>query len=85
MSILPGFEDLKARDVLAFNSDGTVTVVVGDKVERYQMCVNPTGSFSAHAIPARKPDQVEEPKRVPVALRWANTDQGAAAMQRGEM
>lgn len=85
MTVLKGFEDLKSHDVLAFNADGTILVVVDEKVKRLQMCINPTGTLSAHEIPARQPDQVEERKQVPVALRWAQTDQGAAAMQRGEM
>lgn len=85
MSILPGFEDLKPRDILAFNGDGTVTVVVGSKVERLQMCVNATGTLSAHKIEVKGPDQTQERKPTPVALRWAATDQGAAALERGEM
>ncbi len=85
MSILPGFEDLKARDVVAFNSDGTATVVVGDKVKRFQIQLQPTGCFSGRAIERKTPDQVGERKHTPVALRWAQTDQGAADLERGEV
>lgn len=82
--ILPGFEDLRPHDVLSFNSDGTVTVVVGERIMRYQMQMNPNGSFSGHAIEQVDPDQVQERKQLPVALRWAATDQGASALMRGE-
>lgn len=85
MSVLPGFEDLKPRDVVAFNGDGTVTLIVGDKIERMQLCVNPTGTLGARKIEIQQPDQMQERKPIPVALRWASTDQGAAALQRGEM
>ena len=79
MSVLPGFEDLKPRDVVAFNGDGTVLLVVGDEVKKMQLCINPTGTLSAHSIEVKEPDQVTERPKVPVALRWANTDQGPAA------
>ena len=85
MSVLKGFEDLKPHDVVAFNGDGTLLIVVKDEVQRLQLCVNPTGTLSAHPIEHKQPDQLQERKKVPAALRWAQTDQGQAAINRGEL
>ena len=85
MSVLAGFDDLKAKDVLVFNSNGTILVVINDKVEMMQMQIAPTGCLTARPIEKQQPDQVQERKKIPVALRWANTDQGQSAMERGEM
>jgi hypothetical protein len=37
VSIIPGFEDLKPKDVLVFNANGTVMLEVNGKIELYQM------------------------------------------------
>lgn len=83
MTMFKGFEDLKSRDVMSFNSDGTVTVVVGDRINRYQVQMNPNGSLTVQENEDKPADQLQERKPLPVAMRWANTDQGAAMFAQG--
>jgi hypothetical protein len=76
MSVMAGFDNLKARDVLAFNADGTVLVVINDKVERFQLQLGATGTLSARPVEKPGRDQVQERKAVTRQQRLAMTDQG---------
>lgn len=50
MTILPGHEDLKPKDILGFTGDGHAIVLVGDQEMKYKMSVLPGGG--AHFAPA---------------------------------
>jgi hypothetical protein len=72
-----GFEDLKAKDVLAFGPDGTVLVLVQGNVKRLQMQVTPSGSFTTRPVEVEgAPDQVAPTRTRSAAERFAMTDQG---------
>ena len=77
MSVLPGFEDLKPKDVLVFNANGTVLVKIGEKVEVMQLQIAPTGCFVACPIEKDKPDQIPQRRVMSREQRLAMTDQGA--------
>jgi hypothetical protein len=77
VTLLTGFDDLKPRDILAWESDGTVLIRQGDGVRRMQLQVQPTGCLSARDIQPAPIDQQGERQRVPVSARWASTDQGS--------
>lgn len=76
MSIIVGFEDLKARDVLVFNSNGTILIAVKDKVETYQLQLQPTGTLSARPIEKAGLDQPGQRRVRSREERLAMTDQG---------
>jgi len=77
MSVLPGFEDLKPKDILVFNANGTVLINVGGKVELYQMQLSSMGQFMARPIEKDPPaDQVQQRRRLSAEQRLAMTDQG---------
>lgn len=78
--MLDGFDDLKAKDIIAFDqSGGSVKVLFmnKDRLESRQLTVTPNGTLSTREIEPVPIDQEEPPKRTPVAQRWATTDQGA--------
>lgn len=84
MSILPGFEDLKAKDVLVFNANGTVMIEVGGKVEIRQMQISPTGHFTSR--PIERDQGLDQPQQRRVRSReerLAMTDQGQALLEGG--
>jgi hypothetical protein len=86
MSVLPGFNDLKARDVLVFNSNGTMLVALGGKIELFQMQISPTGCLTARPVDKNKPlDQQAERRLSSREQRLAMTDQGQSilAQERG--
>jgi len=76
MSVMAGFDNLKARDVLAFDSDGTVLVVINDRVERFQLQLGATGTLSARPMQKPSRDQVGARRAVTREQRLAMTDQG---------
>jgi hypothetical protein len=77
VSIIPGFEDLKAKDVLVFNANGTVMLEVNGKIELYQMQISPTGNFTSRPIERDKPlDQPQQRRAITREQRLAMTDQG---------
>jgi hypothetical protein len=70
VSIIPGFEDLKPKDVLVFNANGTVMLEVNGKIELYQMQISPTGNFTSRPIERDKPlDQPQQRRH-----KWAVRD-----------
>jgi hypothetical protein len=80
MSVLPGFDDLKPKDVLVFNANGTVMLNVNGKIELYQMQVTATGSFAARPVEKQAPDQVPVRQVISRERRLAMTDQGQAIL-----
>jgi hypothetical protein len=80
MSVLPGFEDLKPKDVLVFNANGTVMVKIEDRIEIMQLQIAPTGCFTAR--PIEKPERDQPPQRRVMSReqRLAMTDQGQALL-----
>jgi hypothetical protein len=77
VSIIPGFEDLKPKDVLVFNANGTVMLEVNGKIELYQMQISPTGNFISRPIERDKPlDQPQQRRAITREQRLAMTDQG---------
>jgi hypothetical protein len=85
MSVLPGFTDLKPKDVLVFNANGTILVDMGTKVEIMQMQISPTGCLTARAVEKQERDQPQQRQVLSREQRLAMTDQGAQllAEQRG--
>jgi hypothetical protein len=83
MSVLPGFEDLKPKDILVFNANGTVMVKVGDKIELMQMQIAPTGCFTARPIEKPQRDQPQQRRTMSREQRLAMTDQGQAILEAG--
>jgi hypothetical protein len=81
MSVLPGFTDLKPRDVLVFNSDGTIMVAMNDKIERFQLQLSPTGSLAARPIEKPGRDQPQQRRVISREQRLAMTDQGAQLLE----
>jgi len=61
--VLPGFEDLKPKDILVFNANGTVLINVKGKVELYQMQLSPVGQFMARPIEKDQPPDQAKPRR----------------------
>lgn len=81
MSVMAGFDDLKPKDVLVFNADGTILVVIKDKVERFQLQLQPTGCLSARPIVKEQPADQQPSRRVlSREQRLAMTDQGQALL-----
>jgi hypothetical protein len=78
VSILPGFEDLKAKDVLVFSSNGTVMIEVNGKIEMRQLQVAPTGCLTSRPIERDQPTDQDPAKRRVRSReeRLAMTDQG---------
>lgn len=77
MGIMEGFENLQAKDILSIEG-GVVMYVANEKVHRRQLTITPSGSLSTREIDPVPVDQTEReglPDRVPVAQRWAGTDQ----------
>lgn len=83
MSVLPGFADLKPKDVLVWNANGTVMLEVDGKIEVYQMQINATGCFSARPVEKQAPDQQPARRVISREQRLAMTDQGPALLERG--
>ena len=50
MSVLEGFGDLKPKDVLVFNANGTILVAMDKRIEIMQLQVSPTGCLTARKI-----------------------------------
>jgi hypothetical protein len=76
MSIMAGFTDLKPKDVLVFNSNGTIMVVINGKVETLQLQLQPTGILSARPVEKPGLDQPGERRVRSREERLAMTDQG---------
>jgi hypothetical protein len=76
MSVLPGFEDLKAKDVLVLNANGTVLVEINGKIELRQVQVAPNGCFTTRAIEKPERDQPQPRRKLSAEQRLAMTDQG---------
>jgi hypothetical protein len=76
MSVLPGFDDLKPKDVLVFNANGTVMVEIEGSIELMQMQIAPTGCFTARPIERDKRDQPQQRRVMSREQRLAMTDQG---------
>lgn len=86
MTVLAGFDDLKAKDILVWNTNGTIMVDMGTKVETFQLQLSPTGCLTARPIEKNKPpDQIPERRVSSREQRLAMTDQGQAilAAERG--
>jgi hypothetical protein len=77
MSVLPGFDDLKPKDVLVWNANGTVMVEIGGKIELMQVQISPTGCFTARPIEKQERDQPQQRRVLSREQRLAMTDQGA--------
>lgn len=77
MSVLDGFGDLKPKDVLVFNANGTVLLEVGGKIELFQMQISPTGCLTARPMEKLPPDQQPARRVISREQRLAMTDQGA--------
>ena len=78
MSVLAGFGDLKPKDILVWNANGTVLIRMGDKVELFQLQLQPTGCISARPIEKdQPPDQAQRDGVDYAEQRLAMTDQGA--------
>jgi hypothetical protein len=83
MSVMPGFGDLKPRDILMFNQNGTLLVDMGGSAEVFQMQISPTGFLTARAVEKQEPDQVQSRRTLSREQRLAMTDQGQALLERG--
>ena len=84
MSVLEGFEDLKAKDILVFNANGTVMIEVNGKIEMRQMQISPTGHLISRPLERDKPLDQATPRRVRSREeRLAMTDQGQAILEGG--
>jgi hypothetical protein len=82
MSTLDGFDDLKAKDIVQIKQDGTAAFIVGERLVWRQLQIAPGGGMTTREIEPVPIDQSERAedqptaRRVPVAQRWAGTDQG---------
>jgi hypothetical protein len=86
VSVLAGFSDLKAKDILVWNANGTIMVDMGKKIEVFQLQLSPTGCVTARPLEKDKPaDQIPERRLTSREQRLAMTDQGQAilAAERG--
>jgi|1186.fasta_scaffold137363_3 hypothetical protein len=85
MSVLDGFKDLKPKDVLVWNANGTVIVDMGQRVELFQLQISPTGCLTARPVAKKPADQIPERQLSSREQRLAMTDQGQAilAQERG--
>lgn len=83
MSVLEGFGDLKPKDVLVFNANGTILVAMKEKVELMQLQVSPTGCLTARKIDMTELDQVPQRRVRSREERLAMTDQGAQMLGGG--
>jgi hypothetical protein len=81
VSVLEGFKDLKAKDILVWNSNGTIMVDMGTKVETFQLQLAPTGCITARPMEAKEPDQVPRRRVISREQRLAMTDQGPALLE----
>jgi hypothetical protein len=81
VSVLPGFDDLKPKDVLVFNANGTILVSINGKVEIMQMQVAPTGCLTARPIEKQDRDQPQQRRVISREQRLAMTDQGPALLE----
>lgn len=82
MSVLPGFGDLKPKDVLVWNSNGTIMVDMGQGVELFQLQLSPTGFLTARPVEKLAPDQQSARRVVSREQRLAMTDQGPSLLER---
>ena len=82
MTVLEGFGDLKPKDILVWNANGTVIIDMGDKVALFQLQLQPTGCISARPMDKDKPADQAQPRRVTSReQRLAMTDQGAQLLE----
>ena len=68
MQILPGFEDLKPKEILGFDDMGFALVQSGESIKRYKMLIGPGGQLVARPYveaPHPLPDQIPETRRLP--------------------
>jgi hypothetical protein len=80
MTVLPGFSDLKPKDILVWNANGTVIIDMGNRVELFQLQLQPTGCISARPLQRDEPDQVQPRRVTSREQRLAMTDQGQALL-----
>jgi len=71
VSVLPGHEDLKPREILNM----TAVVKMGDGTMEYKLFVGSGGIVMAEPIQQPLVDQIAPSVRTPVAHRWATVDQ----------
>jgi hypothetical protein len=81
MTVLAGFDDLKNRDIVVWNANGTIFVDMGKRIEVFQLQLSPTGCITARPIERDKPADQAQPRRMSTReQRMAMTDQGAAML-----
>jgi hypothetical protein len=81
VSVLTGFGDLKPKDILVWNSNGTIMVDMGEKIEIFQLQLAPTGCITARPFEHKEPDQQQQRRVVSREQRLAMTDQGPALLE----
>jgi len=80
--VLTGFDDLKSRDIVVWNANGTIFVDMGTKIEVFQLQLAPTGCITARPVPRDSPaDQVQKRRATTREQRLAMTDQGAVLLE----
>jgi hypothetical protein len=81
VSVLPGFKDLKPKDILVWNANGTIMVDMGEKIEIFQLQLSPTGCVTARPMEEKQPDQTQQRRVISREQRLAMTDQGAVLLE----
>ena len=72
MSVLPGHEDLRPKQV----ANLTLFAEDGNDLRRYRVCIRPDGSLLAVPEAETIVDQLNSPQKTPLSQRWNGTDQG---------
>lgn len=71
------FSDMMPRDIAGIDlMTGVVYIIDGDNMIKRQLQVNANGVLGTRDIAPTPIDQKGKPERIPVAQRWAGTDQG---------
>lgn len=81
VSVLPGFSDLKPKDIVVWNANGTIMVDMGSKIEVFQLQLSPTGCVTARPMESKQPDQTQQRRVISREQRLAMTDQGAVLLE----
>ena len=82
MTVLAGFDDLKNKDIVVWNANGTIFVDMGKRIEVFQLQLAPTGCITARPIERDKPaDQAQPRRRLSAEQRLAMTDQGPQLLE----
>ncbi len=81
VSVLPGFSDLKPKDIVVWNANGTIMVDMGGKIEVFQLQLSPTGCVTARPLERKQPDQTQQRRVISREQRLAMTDQGAVLLE----